>query len=246
MSKIFSYEIVYDADYEYNNTYATMDDVYDVSADPDWDSWPDWGMTKKEAKADEFEIKWKGWMKCDGVKDKFTINNMQANMEGKIWGHGSDEFGKYKIRGKVLWEHHRFKFKREYSNDSPDETFKGKIVNGHTWIGTFKDTDDDKGTFQLQCCTDKYKGCAWQDGVPEKLWCNMDVYDGIYGNGKDEGGQFIVRGHTDDDEGLCWFYKQYHDGETILFHGVTQDNFDNITGRWKIQGERGGRFHLHR
>lgn len=243
MSKVFRYDPDLSIEYEYGVDYDgdIYDDeeliVYEYDVEPEWDCWATWGKRNND-----WEVEWTGWYKQNGFKHDMIFTNFQCDSAGNIWGHGVDDVGSFNIAGRVKWDNTGFKFSKQYYG-AHTVVYKGNIQNGSTWAGKWH-FDGDGGNFQLRCNVQKWKGAFWQNGQKNKMVLDMKVDNyGVYGNGHDKVGGFIIRGDVSGKN--VSFYKQYFGAHTVLYHGQMNGARTDIRGGWQIPGNCKGKFHLH-
>jgi len=246
------YEIEYEVDYPHHDTnfgyggghggnhhYQNEVEIeYEVEVEPNWGGWQSWGKRNNS-----WEVPWTGWFKQGGQKHDMHFQNFQCNSQGQIWGHGSDEVGTFNISGKCDWSHTGFTFHKQY-HGAHTVIYKGRIQNGNLWVGTWSIPGNCQGNFQIRCKAQKWKGAFWQNGQKNVMQLDMQVNKhGVYGNGHDSVGGFIIRGDTHGKN--VSFYKQYYGQHTVLYHGQINHAHNDIKGRWQIPGNCEGKFHLH-
>merc|ERR1712166_818942 len=169
--------------------------------------------------------------------------NFKCNMQGQIWGHGSDAVGTFNISGKCDFSHTGFTFHKQY-HGAHTVIYKGRIQNGNLWMGNWEIPGNCEGKFQIRCKAQKWKGAFWQGNQKNVMQLDMQVNkSGVYGNGHDDVGGFIIRGDVHGSQ--CNFYKQYYGAHTVLYHGQLNGAHSDMRGNWNIPGNCQGKFHLH-
>jgi len=246
------YEVEYEVDYPHhdqnfgyggghggNHHYQNEVEIeYEVEVEPNWGGWHSWGKRNNS-----WEVPWTGWYKQGGQKHDMYFQNFQCNSQGQIWGHGSDQVGSFNISGKCDWTHTGFTFHKQYVG-AHTVIYKGRIQNGNLWVGNWSIPGNCQGNFQIRCKANKWKGAFWQNGQKNVMQLDMQVNNhGVYGNGHDSVGGFIIRGDTHGKN--VSFYKQYYGQHTVLYHGQLNHAHNDIKGRWQIPGNCEGKFHLH-
>lgn len=244
-----SYEYEYETDYQHHdNNYAygghgnhfnnEVEIQYEVQPHVNFNNWQSWGK-----KNNSWEVPWSGWYKQGGQKHNMYFSNFQTDANGNIWGHGSDDVGTFNISGKVNYMNNKkFTFHKQYYG-AHTVIYKGNIKQGtNLWVGKWEIPGNCNGNFQLCVKAPKWKGAFWQQGNKTQMQLDMIVNNhGVYGNGYDSVGQFIIRGDVHGSH--VNFYKQYMGAHTVLYSGELHNN--NIKGHWQIPGNCEGKFHLH-
>jgi len=222
-----------------NNHYQNEVEIeIEVDANFNWNNHQQWGKRNHE-----WEVPWTGWYKQGMQKHDMNFNNFQCNNQGQIWGHGSDENGTFNISGKCDFSHTGFTFHKQY-HGAHTVIYKGRIQNGNLWVGKWEIPGNCEGKFQIRCKAQKWKGAFWQGNQKNVMQLDMQVNkSGVYGNGHDDVGGFIIRGDVHGSQ--CNFYKQYYGAHTVLYHGQMNPAHTDIRGNWQILNNCGGKFHLH-
>jgi hypothetical protein len=187
-----------------------------------------------------YDSPWTGWFKQGGSRTDMYFKNFRIEMNGKIWGSGSDEVGQFQISGKMTPSNQRLTFHKKYQG-AHTVVYKGKMEGNHI-SGGWEIPGNCSGKYQLRLDAPRWTGAFWQNNQPTQMVLDMAVTpQGVSGYGSDEVGCFTIAGETHGN--MVNFIKQYWGAHAVHYSG--QWHGQQIEGEWKIPGNCGGHFKLH-
>lgn len=167
----------------------------------------------------EKQVPWFGQFEQDGVWHSLRIFNLQIEQGGPITGSGADESGQFIIQGQVAYPDEVY-FVKSYRTGQTVK-YNGNINEGFIEGTWHRDLSTFNGKFYLSMAVPpKWEGWLTHTHSEEKkqLIFNMYVdYDGVYGVGSDEVGQYVIKGVMD--SRCIKFVQCYHDCQEVRFLG---------------------------
>lgn len=200
--------------------------------------WNTWGRSTPQNKQ-HWLTKWSGWYE-QGNRQNMHFDNFQIDLQGSIWGHGSDGQGHFNISGKMNMNNKVFKFHKQYQG-GVTVIYQGQ-AQGAFLAGQWSIPGNCQGKFQIKCNAPRWTGAFWQNGMQNNMHLDMQVdHFGVSGSGSDNVGCFLVRGQTQGN--IVTFVKKYYGQHEVFYQGKWKGN--NIQGVWQIPGNCSGKFQLH-
>ena len=211
---------------------------------PDIDGWENWGENLTEKLAQN-SVRWSGTEKYDGELGEFHVvyENMQVGFDMKIFGHDEDSLGEFTMVGEISKDS-TIEFHKVYSKEFYI-SYKGKM-DGTVWKGTLEVTNKDdafietvkdgtKGFFEITPDRSEFTGFMNIDeGEDLELKISLKINEqGVFGMGKDDNGNYIIRGKYDRKARDVRFAIVYvEDGRSMQFVA----DGDEIGDDFKIKG----------
>lgn len=187
-------------------------------------------------------VPWFGEYEQDGRWHTTRIFNLQVEQGGPITGSGSDEAGEYILQGQITYPNDIY-FAKYYKTGDPIE-YGGKISEGLIEGIWHRENSKFKGKFYLTMAVPPaWEGVATElrNNTRKRLTFNMYVdYDGVYGVGADEIGEYVIKGEMDSRS--VRFVQCYHGQHEVRFLGHLEYNGDEKIilgryGRYDIEGD---------
>jgi len=183
---------------------------------------------------------WKGWFAQNGQKTDMHFQNFRVEMNGKIWGSGSDNVGQFQISGNMKPHNQRLTFHKKYMGQHT-VVYNGRMEGNHI-TGKWDIPGNCSGNFNMRLDAPRWTGAFWQNGQATQMVLDMAVtQQGVTGYGQDEVGCFTIAGETHGN--VVNFVKQYWGKHAVHYSG--QWHGQNIEGEWQIPGNCNGHFKLH-
>jgi hypothetical protein len=229
----YEIEVDYDGGHGYH-----QQPQYEVEIEFDTTSYKSWGA-KNQQTMQSWCVPWSGHFMQNGQKTNMHFQNFQIDLNGNIWGHGSDNVGNFNISGRMN-NNGSFKFVKQYYGQHA-VTYQGRCQGAYL-SGQWVIPGNCQGTFQIKLNAQRWSGCFWQNGQRNNMFLDMSVSNyGVSGQGSDNVGAFTVRGQCQG--GSVSFAKHYWGQHTVFYNGHWQGN--NIKGNWQIPNNCDGKFQLH-
>merc|ERR1712226_1787458 len=116
------------------------------------------------------------------------------DLQGNIYGGGSDAVGSFTISG--TWSD-EVQFSKQYTG-AHAVMYKGKADNGNKVVGTWEIPGNCDGTFWLEMEILQWMDWYKQKDFKDKMEFKMVVDPkGVFGAGCDSVGKFLIRGYHD-------------------------------------------------
>lgn len=190
-------------------------------------------------------VPWFGQYEQDGRWHDIRIFNLQVEQGGPITGSGSDESGEYVMQGQVTYPNDVYFVKLYKSKESIE--YSGRIDEGLIEGVWHKDNSKFRGDFFISMSVPPtWQGTKIKRGCQHKTAFSFNMYadySGVYGVGRDEIGEFVIKGEMD--TRCIKFVQCYHGQHEVRFLGHLEYVGDEkiIIGRYG-QFEIEGNFEL--
>merc|ERR1711957_99421 len=190
-----------------------------------------------------FKIKWKGGFEQFGQENEVEFSNMYMDLNGNIYGDGSDAVGNFTISG--VWGDN-VQFTKQYIGAHAVQ-YSGTTEDGKKVTGRWEIPGNCDGTFWLK--VKEWKGWYKQGGDKNDMDLDMQVSpEGVFGLGMDVVGKFVIRGYYDPNQSCVSFVKQYIGQHAVHYNGSMYLKDDGekhtIKGVWNIPNQCHGYFKL--
>ena len=207
---------------------------------------------------DSINIEWKGGFEQFGIERKAEFGNMFMDVNGNLYGAGYDQtFGNYQICG--TWSEKKIEFIIQYFS-SHIVMYTGTTKDGKRFEGDWEIDHDNKGTFWIEICMQKWTGTYTQNKNTSPLSMEMSFNEAkasgtknmkgsFFGTGKDDEGFYVIRGTQDMVYQNVSFTKSYIEDEIIRYihyNGTfsKQNGLAALKGYWTEPGKSYGAFNL--
>lgn len=228
-------EVEYDeeygvVEYEVEVEYEEEEEEVEVEYEFEVEDYESWGM--------ECVCPARGWYAQFGNKNSVDFYNFQVDENGWVRGAGSDGVGEFDIGGQLQGKH--FVFNKTYRG-AHNVVYRGKVKKG-VWAGTWEIPGNCDGVFNLVPSFQKWKGNFSQFGNKTPMFFNRMYIgeSGVFGNGSDDVGVFVIRGYKSDNT-VC-FAKNYIGQHTVFYMGEVHGK--KLKGSWSIPGNCDGKFEM--
>ena len=183
------------------------------------------------------QISWRGRFEQDGQWNEMQFQNMVLDLDGRLWGNGSDVIGQFELKGT---RHGQQVTINKHYHGAHTVHYNGHEQQGHI-TGNWNIPGNCQGQFELQMTAPYWQGQFHQDGTGYPMSMQMTVsQESVFGSGCDEMGYWIARGYCQG--GKVYFRKQYNGAHFVDYQG--DYNHGHIKGTWEIPGNCSGHFNM--
>ena len=185
--------------------------------------------------AENLRVEWTGSYEQFGHEQPMEFKNMYMDLNGNIFGVGSNDLGDFQITG--TWTPKGLEFIKTYYS-SHIIFYTATTIDGKRFEGNWKIPDSCEGSFWVEIILPTWSGIYTNNKKETEISLDMQITpSAIFGIGRDDMGSFVTKGSYDEHFSAVSFTRSYLGQKMVNYNGVLMmtKNGRMVKGVWTIR-----------